>query len=98
MTPCDNLGPCEITGHLGKGGMSEVYRTTDTRLHRDVAIKVSAEHFGDRFEREARAVAAGAVDPISVSDVSTPSGGLGRAIPRPNRHRRTTRTEAGRSS
>lgn len=38
--------------------MGEVYRVTDTRLHRDVAVKVSAEHFSERFEREARAVAA----------------------------------------
>jgi len=58
MTPDDKLGPYEITGLLGKGGMGEVYRATDTRLHRDVAIKVSAEKFTDRFVREARAVAA----------------------------------------
>jgi eukaryotic-like serine/threonine-protein kinase len=37
--------------------MGEVYRATDTRLHREVAVKVSAERFSDRFEREARAVA-----------------------------------------
>jgi len=51
----DKLGPYEITALLGRG---EVYRATDTRLHRDVAIKVSAEKFTDRFEREARVVAA----------------------------------------
>src|SRR5271155_4823458 len=38
--------------------MGEVYRARDPRLHRDVAIKVSQEKFSDRFEREARAVAA----------------------------------------
>jgi Tol biopolymer transport system component len=37
--------------------MGEVYRATDTRLHREVAIKVSAERFSERFEREARAIA-----------------------------------------
>src|ERR1044071_2683341 len=52
------LGPYEIVSPIGAGGMGEVWRARDTRLGRDVAIKVSAEQFGDRFEREARAVAA----------------------------------------
>ncbi len=51
------LGPYEILAPIGKGGMGEVYRAHDTRLRRDVAIKVSAERFGERFEREARAIA-----------------------------------------
>ncbi len=51
------LGPYEILAPIGKGGMGEVYRATDTRLHREVAIKVSAERFSERFEREARAIA-----------------------------------------
>jgi eukaryotic-like serine/threonine-protein kinase len=38
--------------------MGEVYRAHDSRLNREVAIKVSVEQFSDRFEREARAVAA----------------------------------------
>ena len=37
--------------------MGEVYRATDTRLHREVAVKVAAERFSERFEREARAIA-----------------------------------------
>src|SRR5580700_4396977 len=53
----DKLGPYEILAPIGKGGMGEVYRAADTRLHRDVAIKVSAERFSERFEREARAIA-----------------------------------------
>lgn len=57
------LGPYEIVGPLGAGGMGEVYRARDTRLDRTVAIKVLPAHVatdaerGSRFEREARAVA-----------------------------------------
>jgi TolB-like protein/Flp pilus assembly protein TadD len=58
------LGPYEILSKLGSGGMGEVYRARDTRLERDVAVKVLPDGFsGDRdrlarFESEARAVAA----------------------------------------
>ena len=58
------LGPYEVAAALGSGGMGEVYRARDTRLGRDVALKVlPAEHARDserqkRFESEARAVAA----------------------------------------
>jgi serine/threonine protein kinase len=54
----DKLGPYAITGLLGKGGMGEVYKGTDTRLGRPVAIKVSKREFNDRFEREAKAISA----------------------------------------
>jgi serine/threonine protein kinase len=54
----DKLGPYEVTGLIGKGGMGEVYRATDTRLNRPVAIKVSSREFNDRFEREAKAISA----------------------------------------
>jgi Tol biopolymer transport system component/predicted Ser/Thr protein kinase len=54
----DKLGPYEIVALIGKGGMGEVYRGTDTRLGRPVAIKISAREFSDRFEREARAISA----------------------------------------
>jgi Tol biopolymer transport system component/predicted Ser/Thr protein kinase len=54
----DRLGPYEIVSMLGEGGMGQVYRAHDSRLRRDVAIKTSAQRFNDRFEREARAIAA----------------------------------------
>ena len=53
----DKLGPYEIVALIGKGGMGEVYRARDPRLNRDVAIKVSARQFSDRFAREAQAIA-----------------------------------------
>jgi serine/threonine protein kinase/tetratricopeptide (TPR) repeat protein len=64
LSPGARLGPYEIVSPLGAGGMGEVYRARDSRLARDVAIKVLPEHMAGnptalaRFEREARAVAA----------------------------------------
>ncbi len=52
------LGPYEVLAPIGAGGMGEVYRARDSRLNREVALKVSAERFSDRFEREARSIAA----------------------------------------
>ena len=61
FTPGICLGPYEIVGPLGAGGMGEVYKTRDTRLDRMVAVKIlpSADREGrQRFEREAKAIAA----------------------------------------
>jgi serine/threonine protein kinase len=63
LTPGRHLGPYEIVAPLGAGGMGEVYRAQDSRLGRDVAIKVLPAAVSEspdalaRFEREARAVA-----------------------------------------
>ena len=64
LTALTKVGPYEILSPLGAGGMGEVYRARDTRLERDIAIKVLPESFARdaerlrRFEQEARAVAA----------------------------------------
>jgi len=52
------LGPYVLLAPIGAGGMGEVWKARDTRLDRIVAIKTSKEQFSERFEREARAVAA----------------------------------------
>src|ERR1700726_2744459 len=54
----DKLGPYEILASIGAGGMGQVYRAQDSRLNRNVAIKVSGEQFSERFESEAKAIAA----------------------------------------
>jgi len=58
LQPGDKLGPYECIALIGKGGMGEVWKAHDPRLKRDVAIKVSAAQFSERFEREAQAIAA----------------------------------------
>jgi serine/threonine protein kinase len=57
LQPGQYLGPYRIESFVAAGGMGQVYRATDTRLNRLVAIKVSAEKFSERFEREARVIA-----------------------------------------
>src|ERR1017187_4506493 len=54
----EKLGPYEILAPIGAGGMGEVYRARDMRLDRIVAIKTAHERFTERFEREARSIAA----------------------------------------
>jgi eukaryotic-like serine/threonine-protein kinase len=60
LTPGTRVGPYEVVALLGAGGMAEVYRAKDTRLGRDVALKMVSEALGadaaflERFEREAK--------------------------------------------
>lgn len=64
LVPGTRLGPYEVVGPLGVGGMGEVYRAKDTKLGREVALKLLPEHLAQdperlaRFEREARTLAA----------------------------------------
>jgi serine/threonine protein kinase/tetratricopeptide (TPR) repeat protein len=54
----EQVGPYSVESKIGAGGMGDVYRARDTRLNRQVAIKVSAAQFSERFEHEAKAIAA----------------------------------------
>jgi non-specific serine/threonine protein kinase len=57
LAPGAQLGPYQVLGLLGAGGMGQVYKAFDPRLRREIAIKIAAERFSERFEREARAIA-----------------------------------------
>jgi eukaryotic-like serine/threonine-protein kinase len=81
LSPGTKLGPYEIVAPLGAGGMGEVYRARDSRLGRDVALKVLPAEVGSdasrrhRFELEARAVAAlSHPNIVAVHDVGTENG------------------------
>ena len=78
LTPGSQLGPYTIVATLGRGGMGEVYRASDPRLGRDVAIKILPERLLQnpeslkRFEREARALAAlNHPNIVTIHDVGT---------------------------
>ena len=81
LSPGEKLGPYEILAPIGAGGMGEVYRAHDSRLNRDVAIKVSQTQFSERFEREARAIAAlNHPNICQVYDVGASPSGLGYLV------------------
>src|SRR5687767_4353685 len=81
LAPGGRIGPYEIASMLGSGGMGEVYRARDTRLRRDVALKVlPADVASDpdrraRFEQEAHAAAAlNHPNILAIHDIGTESG------------------------
>jgi len=92
LTPGGRLGPFEITGAIGAGGMGEVFRARDTKLNRDVAVKVLPAAFADdperlaRFTREAQTLASlnhpniGAIYGIEEAPAANGSGTPSRAL------------------
>jgi len=87
LAPGTRLGPYEILSPLGAGGMGEVYKAKDTRLGRDVAIKVLPERLASdrdaaaRFERESKAVAAlSHPNILAIHDVGTTAEGTAYAV------------------
>src|SRR5262245_18296897 len=57
LQPGQSLGPYRIESFVAAGGMGQVYRATDTRLNREVAIKICASRFSERFAQEAKVIA-----------------------------------------
>jgi eukaryotic-like serine/threonine-protein kinase len=83
LSPSARLGPYEILGALGSGGMGVVYRARDSRLEREVAVKVLPDPYAQdpnwraRFEREAKAVAAlSHPNILAIHDLDTHEGVL----------------------
>jgi hypothetical protein len=81
LTPGTRIGAYEVTGVLGVGGMGQVYRARDTRLNREVALKILHDTFAldsdwiARFEQEAQAAAAlNHPNIVSVYDIGTDAG------------------------
>ena len=83
------LGPYEVIAKIGEGGMGQVYRARDTKLDRDVALKVLPQAFTDdpdrlaRFEREAKVLASlnhpniGGIHGLEDTECPVPRGGRG---------------------
>jgi serine/threonine protein kinase/tetratricopeptide (TPR) repeat protein len=83
LTSGTRLGPYEILSPLGAGGMGEVYRARDSKLDREVAVKVLPQHLAsnpealERFEREAKAIAAlSHPNILAIHDFSSEAGNV----------------------
>src|ERR1700677_2006764 len=88
LTAGTKLGPYEILSALGAGGMGEVYRASDSRLNRDVAIKILPASFSNdpdrlqRFAQKSRAAAAlNHPNILSIFDIGKDDAGDGRGTP-----------------
>ncbi len=79
LSPGTRLGVYSVTAKIGEGGMGEVYQATDTKLDRDVALKVLPEAFTQdpdrlaRFEREAKVLAS--LNHPNIGHIYGPGGG-----------------------
>src|SRR5262245_59472473 len=86
LDPGTRLGPYEIVAPLGAGGMGEVYKARDTRLKRDVALKILPESFASdsdrlaRFQREAEVLASLNHPNIAAIHGLEESGGTGALV------------------
>ncbi len=84
LSPGTTLGPYRVIAKIGEGGMGEVYRARDTKLDRDVALKVLPEAFTSdpdrlaRFEREAKVLAS--VNHTNIGHISGASGVASRVF------------------
>ena len=84
LRPGTILGPYEVTAKIGEGGMGEVYQARDTKLDRDVALKVLPEAFTPdpdrlaRFEREAKVFAS--LNHTNIGHISGASGVASRVF------------------
>src|SRR5215831_3518899 len=81
LRPGLRIASYQIDSTLGAGGMGEVWKAHDTRLNRIVALKTAKAQFSDRFEREAKAVAAlNHPNIAALYDVGTAPSGLGYLV------------------